>query len=182
MLTTTDLLTVEEFLALPEVEGVRRELLDGEIIEMSWGGGIHEHVKSNFSLHFTKYLLENPVGGIYHETCFRLSKYSLPIPDLSLQLNARLEKIPKGHFQGAPDLAIEVVSSESAATLHRKVRRYLECGSRAVLVAYHEQRTVMVYDPKGVRILMNDDTLELDFLPGFRVPVSAFFEGLASPD
>jgi len=178
MLTTTDLLTVEEFLSLPEEEGVRRELLEGEIIEMSFAGGIHEIVKGNFLLHLAWYLRDHPVGMIFSETCYRLSKYSLPIPDVSLQLNARLETIPKSHFQGAPDLAVEVVSSESAATLQRKVRKYLEHGSRAVLVAYHEEKMIMLYDANGVRILMSGDVLEIDFLPGFSVPVSAFFAGL----
>jgi Uma2 family endonuclease len=48
--TTTTLLTVQEFLALPESEGERIELFGGEVVRMGRGGIPHELVKSNLIL------------------------------------------------------------------------------------------------------------------------------------
>ena len=36
MSTAVAPLTVEQFLALPEEEGVRRELIEGEVVTMDW--------------------------------------------------------------------------------------------------------------------------------------------------
>ncbi len=44
---TTTLITVEEFLKLPEVEGERLELIHGEVNAMPLSGQPHEVTKSN---------------------------------------------------------------------------------------------------------------------------------------
>ena len=87
---------------------------------------------------------------------------------------------PDKLFQGAPELAVEVVSSETALHLEQKVTTYLETGSRAVWVAYPEQRTVWRHLPSGVsQHLKEGDYLEEpDLLPGFRVAVAQLFEGI----
>ena len=40
--TTTALVTVQEFLALPEMEGQRMELIGGEVVTMPPAGDPHE--------------------------------------------------------------------------------------------------------------------------------------------
>ena len=51
------------------------------------------------------------------------------------------------HLQGAPDLAIEVVSeSEIAWDLRQKVQDYLDDGSRAVWAFCPKLRVVAVYE------------------------------------
>ena len=111
---------------------------------------------------------------------FVLQPHEAYIPGVSLVLSDRLRgRNPDKPFEGAPDLAIEVVSSETAAQLERKIRGYLRAGCKAVWVAYPEQRTVHVHSPDGSsRLLEESDTLELTtLLPGFQEPVSRFFEG-----
>jgi len=54
---TSALVSVEQFLALPEVEGVRREPIEGEVITMAWAVQPHEIVKSHF-LQQTRPLLQ----------------------------------------------------------------------------------------------------------------------------
>jgi hypothetical protein len=44
---TTTLVTVREFLELPEPEGQRMELIGGEVVTMGQGGMPHEVTKSN---------------------------------------------------------------------------------------------------------------------------------------
>lgn len=56
--------TVERFLALPEEEGVRRELLDGEVIRMAWTGQPHELAKSIFLMKLGYYFELNPIGWV----------------------------------------------------------------------------------------------------------------------
>jgi Uma2 family endonuclease len=99
---------------------------------------------------------------------------------LSVLRNDRLTPVTKDLPLGAPDLAIEVVSSETAARLRTKIRLYLKYGSKAVWVVYPDERLVEIHSASGqVTILEQGQILEdPDALPGFSAPVAAIFEGL----
>ena len=173
---STALLTVEEFLALPEVEGMRRELLHGEMLEMPCAGQRHEVVKLEFNKALVRYTMRHPVGEVLSETSYRMSTDKLLTPDVSLMFPERLKKIGSGHFRGAPELAVEVVSSESARTLQRKVDVYLSNGGLLVWAAYGDERLVIAHDRTGITRFRQDQRLEApELLPGFSVPVSQFF-------
>jgi Uma2 family endonuclease len=178
---TTALLTVEQFAQLPEEETLRCELVQGEIVRMGNAGLPHEIVKANANQLLIAYILENTIGKVFSETMFTLTASDACIPDVSLLLNERLVN-PKA-LDGAPELAFEVVSSESAAFMERKINLYLATGSRAVWVAYPLARTIWAHRPNGEsRHLREGQYLdEPDLLPGFRVLVDRFFEGIASP-
>ncbi len=179
MAAATAPLTVDQFLQLPEDDSVRRELIGGEVITMAGAGQTHEIVKANFNRKLVAYLEQNPIGLVMPETMFRLGPHDSPQPDVSVVLVGRLDPGNTGLIALAPDIAVEVVSSESAKLLLTKVKLYLRHGTRAVWVAYPEQRTVFVYDAAGVRELSGEQPLEApDVLPGFRVPVATFFAGL----
>jgi len=171
--------TMDEFLALPEDETIRRELIGGEVIAMSRAGQFHEIVKSNFTQKFGAYFEMNPVGRGFSETSFRLSPHDSLMPDVSVVLAGRLNPAHTALIPLCPDLAVEVVSSESAALLQTKIKLCLGHGARSVWVAYPELRLIHVYDGSGVRELTGDQLLEAPaLLPGFSVPVSALFVGL----
>jgi Uma2 family endonuclease len=180
MATTTTALTVKEFLALALPEDQKHELVGGEIVSMAHGGQKHERVKSTAIKIFVSYTLQNPIGEVFSETEFQLSETDAPIPDVSLLLNEQLSAPPQpGLYEFAPALAVEVVSSETAAQLERKVELYLEHGSRSVLALYPEQRAVRLFDRSGAsRLIRGEELVEIDWLPGFAVPASRFFEGV----
>lgn len=63
-----------------------------------------------------------PVGGpdhgaglVYAESAYRLDERLVQVPDLSVLYRERLKGNIDDQFRGAPDLAVEVVSSETAA-------------------------------------------------------------------
>ena len=179
MSTAVSPITVEQFLALPEDDGVRRELIGGEVVEMAYAGQPHEIVKGRFFIELGAYLKGNPIGLLLGETSYRLSPNDCPQPDVSVVLGARFTPGHTGLIPFAPDIAIEVVSSESAAFLQTKIRLYLSHGARAVWVAYPALRIIHVYDPSGMREFSGDRRIEApDLLPGFSTPASVFFEGL----
>ena len=178
--TTATPLTVEQFLELPEPEGQRFELIRGEVVAMGRGGYAHEKVKANFGRILNAWLAHNPSGEVFTETMFRLDEHNSPITDVSLVLKHRLVPGAEGPLTGAPDLAIEVVSSETASDLESKIDLYLAHGSQCVLAAYPKRRVLRVYDASGFsRKLEQHQVLEgLELLPGFSIPVLAIFEGV----
>lgn len=176
----TTALTVQEFLRHKFREDERVELVGGEVVPMGTAGFRHEKVKANILRALVVYLHQNAVGEAYSDTMYRLGEAEARIPDVSVLLRDQIP-VPACDdlLEFAPALAVEVVSSDSAADLERKVELYLEKGSRSVWVVYPEQRTARVFDPTGAsRLLREQDRIELDWLPGFSVSVAEFFEGL----
>jgi len=172
-------MTVDEFLKLPEVEGQKKELIHGEVVSMAYAGFVHERVKSNLIKILSAWLGKHPLGQVFAETTYRLERDALA-PDLSILRNERLTPITNDLPLGAPDLAIEVVSSETVARLRTKIDLYLEHGSKAVWVVHPEARLVEIHSANGqVTIFKQGQVLEdRDALPGFSTPLAAIFEGL----
>ncbi len=173
-------LTVEQFLQLPDKPGVKRELVEGVVVEMPGAAAGHEIVKSNIDEYLVLWNAGQRVGKVFSETMFLLGGAGAYIPDVAFLLPRGLTKQDRArHFQCAPDLAVEVVSSESASDLETKVRAYLRAGSQAVWVAYPEHLGVRAFHAGGIgRWLEGDQVLEEPgLLPGFAVKVSQLFEG-----
>jgi len=176
---TTTLVTVREFLELPEPEGQRMELIGGEVVTMGQGGVPHEVVKSKTNRVLTAWLLENPIGEVFNESMFQVDAQNCLIPDVSVLRTRHIPPGSTGSIQGAPEVAIEVVSSETAAHLEKKIDLYLAHGSKSVWVVFPEHRIVRTFNVSGQsRKFEQNQTLEDVALPGFRVPVTAIFQGL----
>jgi Uma2 family endonuclease len=178
--TTTTLVTVQEFLEMPETEGLIEELIGGEVISMPVSGQPHEVTKSNINKVLTAWSLQNPALRVFIETAYQLDDRTCLIPDISLLASARIVPGSTGVFQGPPELAIEVVSSEKAAHLETKIELYLAHGSKSVWVAYPQRRVVRVFDPVGgaKRFEHDEPLVDPNVLPGFSVRTSAIFEGV----
>jgi len=172
-------MTVEEFLRLPEVEGERLELIHGEVVSMPLSGQPHEVTKSNLIMVLTPWAVQNRTLRVFCEAAYQLIDSECLIPDLSLIDSNRIVPGSIGVRQGAPELAIEVVSSESAARLEEKIELYLSHGSKSVWVVYPQERMVRIEDAAGgSKRFRHDQPLTDPILPGFSIPTSAIFEGV----
>ena len=180
MSTTTAPLTVEEFFKLPDIEEQRIQLIHGEVVDMPSGGPAHETVKSNLIGVLYPWLTQYRAGKIFVESGYRLDERTELVPALSVLGSERLKRPIEERFRGAPDLAVEVVSSETATRLRTKIGLYLRYGSKAVWVVYPEQRLVEIHSATGAVAIFEQDQLleERDALPGFSTPVAAILEGL----
>src|ERR1035438_17173 len=143
---TTTMVTVREFLELPEVEGERRELIGGEVVTMGYGKAPHEIVKKNLLRLLILWLGQNRTAEVFAETLFQLGENNSLIPDLSVVFSGRIAPGAKEWWQGAPEIAIEVVSSETAARLEEKIDLYLANGGKSVWVAFPQQRAVRIFE------------------------------------
>jgi Uma2 family endonuclease len=160
------------------------EIVAGEWVPVTRGTWRHGAIASNVVLLFKLYARQNPGWSV--ATCDPGAKLGhdpqlLRGPDVAM---ARTERLPtgkgaEGWLEGAPDVAIEVMSeNESASTLTKKALEYLAAGARIVWVVDPEPRRVMVFTPPDhVRIVGAEDSLDGgDALPGFRCTVAEIFE------
>jgi len=178
-MATTTLVTVQEFLQMPEPERQKLELIGGEVTSMGRGKIPHEVAKKNLTKILVVWLAQNPIAELFPETMYQLDQYNSLIPDLGVVFPGRISPGSTDWIQASPELAIEVVSSESAERLEQKIDLYFKHGGKSVWVVYPKQRFVRIFDLSGQsRKFEQSQTLADPVLPGFSVPVSAIFEGI----
>jgi Uma2 family endonuclease len=126
------------------------------------------------------WLAQNSTAELFAESMYHIDEHNALMPDLSVLFPGRTGPGSKGWIRGAPELAIEVVSSESAARLERKIRLYLAHGGKSVWTIYPQERMVRIQDAAGAaRIFLDNQPLtDPAVLPGFSIPTSAIFEGV----
>lgn len=175
--------TAEELLLLPE--GMHGEIVRGRFVEMTGTGTLHGVVALRIGRYVGAFVDEHTLGvATGAESAFRLcrSPETVRCPDCAFIAGARLtDGLPRGAFEGAPDLAIEVLSpSNTHADMSRTLAEYLRYGARQVWIVDPETRTVTTHTAGGLpRFLEGDDVLDGgELLPGFSMPVAAFFAGL----
>ncbi len=180
---------VEQFWAFvtqPENAEKRWELIAGEIIEMPpssptnsiiamriarWLGNLVEQLALGW--------VTGPDGG------YQLADDLLFQPDVGFISKARAPKLPARFFEGAPDLAVEIISpSERHTEIRAKISAYLAHGGQFVWIVYPDEQIVDVWQaqPDGALRVESFDkgqTLRAgDLLPEFSLPVAALFDGL----
>jgi Uma2 family endonuclease len=184
-MATKTLLTLADFQTLPWPEGVRYELDEGELVSMSFPTPYHNIVAGEIYMVLWSFVDDNRLGGVFpSNTGYILShdKATVRGPDVSFVNADRCRSIDlMRDIEGAPDLAVEVVSpSETAADLHKKTRQYLAAGCQVVWIVYPDSREIEVHDRNtNIHLFSENDTVTAnDLLPGFAVKVREFFPEL----
>ena len=177
MATAALKITVDEFLASPSIDGIKRELLDGEIVEvpMSFAHEPHEIIKSRILGRLFLAAGEPRKFVVMAESLYRFSETVSLIPDISVLVNDRPSISAHGHMTYTPEIVVEVVSSESAERLFRKVNAYRSRGVKEVWVVLPHDAEVLIYAPTGITELRRKDTLTSPLLPGFLLPLEELF-------
>ena len=101
-------------------------------------------------------------------------------PDAAFVRQATIDErgISKGYWEGAPDLAVEVISPGDTYTeVAEKVDEWLNAGCAMVWVVNPRRETVEVYrSPEDMTVLRGDDILEGgDVIEGFQCYVRDLF-------
>lgn len=176
-------MTADELLRLPD-NGMRRELIAGELHEMPPAGGEHGYVGGSALGELRAFLKQHPeIGGGFFaaETGFRLSRDpdTVRAPDVAYVGPDRLaEARARGFPELAPDFVVEVVSpNDTAAEIQQKMDEWLQAGVRLAWVLYPVTRSAMVYRPdRAVDLLHADDTITAEpVLPGFACRLGDLF-------
>jgi Uma2 family endonuclease len=173
-------LTLEEFARLPD-DGVRHEISEGELITVPAPKSLHSRIASKVFNRIQAVLKESGFGEVFLEAGYLLSRGPLTVrqPDVSALSKERIEATaPDDYFEGAPEMAVEIVSpSHSAQDLEIKVEQYLQSGARQVWVLYPKTKRLHLFRPNS-QVTVLDETQTLDageLLPGFSVKVADLF-------
>ena len=171
--------TVEDLEQL-EDDGLFYEIDEGELITLSPGNRTQGRIEQRLNFRLARYLDTHAVGELFpSDVSFVLQKNPTIVrsPDIAFVRAARDLGNPDKFIEGAPDLAIEIISpSERPSAIKRKIGQYLEHGAAVVWVVYFNPEEMHIYDSTGERVLRTGDVLEVPaLLPGFSLPLAEIF-------
>jgi len=184
MTTVKKLLTAEDLLAMPD-NGMRQELVRGELIEMPPPGFLHHLVTGRFSFIFPQFVEEHGLNFFYGPEApafLERDPDTARAADFALFARDRiLEPVPEsGYIFGlVPDLVVEVISPgyRSRTAVEARTQMWLNAGACLVLAAYIATREIVAHHDDGtVQRFGIEDMLTCEpVLPGFACPVVDIF-------
>jgi Uma2 family endonuclease len=168
---------------LAQATGLGRcELVRGELVMMSPSGFQHGRIVAQLTHALVQHVKEGRLGIVTGaETGFRLGRDpdTVRAPDVALVRAERVPPVePSGFFEGAPDLAVEVLSpGDRVGEVSAKIQDWLAAGCRLVWVVDPGTRTVTQYRSRSeIALLTAAETLAGgDVVPGFSLPVAEIF-------
>jgi Uma2 family endonuclease len=156
-------LSLEAYSAL-EDGPYRLELSRGRLVSEPGPGPEHGSVHSRATALLFEKLQRSGAGVVLVGTSFLLTEMppTVRIPDLAVVRGTRpAAGFPRGHWRGAPDLAIEINSpSNSASDNLARVRDYFDGGTAMLWIVDPPTRSVTVHpSPVEARIMVGGDAL-----------------------
>jgi Uma2 family endonuclease len=175
-------MTANDLQRLPD-DSQRYELVQGELRKVPPAGAEHFDIASEVGTSMRVYAREHGLGRVLiGDAGFRLTRDpdTVRAPDVAFIAQPRWVAAESrvGFWEGAPDLALEVISPHDLYTdVEEKVTTWLEHGTRLVFVVNPRHHRVAVHRPgQPVRILTDADSLEgEDVVPGWAMPVRDLF-------
>ena len=118
-------MTIADLEAMPDDDGSRYELIEGELYESSAPGLTHQMVSDNIVHLIRTYLDQNPIGIVVSTIGLILSEYNGVIPDVVFFRNEDYSRIVSNErLYAAPEIVIEILSAGTANTRRDRVAKY----------------------------------------------------------
>ena len=177
-----NLLTADDLAKQPD-DGTRYELVKGTLQKMPPAGFEHGICAAEIGSKLNVYVKTHKLGYVCGaETGFKIAQNpdTVRAPDAAFVGQASIEQqgIVRGYWEGAPDLAVDVISpGDTYAEVAEKVEEWLTAGCRRVWVINPRRETVEVYrSNEDFTVLRGTDTLDGgDVVEGFRCQVQGIF-------
>jgi Uma2 family endonuclease len=172
-------ITLEQFASL-SADGAQHEVSAGELITMPPAKSLHTKI-GIIILEALQVYLHGRNWKALPEAGYLLSSSPLTIrqPDVSVLAKERYQSArDDSYFEGAPEVAIEVISPfNDADDIELKIAQYLRYGAMQVWVLYPVTQQVHVFRADGSATILNaSQTLDGDsVLPGFSIAVRELF-------
>ena len=174
-------LTLDEFLALPEQEQ-RCELIDGVVRMAAFPIPDHQFLATVLLTRLTQQITDTRQGIALYRTGLILARDSAVGPNIAVIRADRTHIIGATVINGAPDIVVEVLSSNRRADLVRKRALYAAIGIPEywILDGAADTITVLALGQDGRyrerSILTAADTLTTPQFPQFSLPLAQLFD------
>ena len=177
--------TVSDLERLPDDAWHRYEIIDGELFVSRAAHYKHQDSGNLIANALTNWNWGTGLGKVLPAVGLIFTEHDSVIPDVVWISHERLALLvdDAGHFQGAPELVVEVLSagtSNERRDRDVKLRLYSTQGVREYWLVDWRAETVAVYRRHRARLrldatLTREDTLTSPLLPGFSLPIARMF-------
>ncbi len=183
MVVAQRILTLEEFLCLPERKPAL-EYEDGVATPKVSPKGRHSALQDELLERFNAVGKRHKRARAFPELRITFAGRSY-VPDLAVYRWDRIPLTPDGEivdeFTTSPDIAVEIVSPKQSVTaLMRRCLWYVANGVAVALLVDPADRSVLTVRPGGgVQVARGDEAVDVaDVLPDFRLGVAELFASL----
>ena len=184
-------LTVQEFMDLPDTWDRRKmELDEGVLYIMPRPRRGHGFLQFRLARHVDDYIdgFDEPPAELMMDFTVALSlgQRVLLAPDLCVVLRGNMAVVGGQRIEGAPDIVVEVLSSDRNRDLVRKRQLYAEGGVPEYWIFDPLNDTATLLELRNGEyaqraVLTADDTLTTPLLPGLTIPLSDVFRHRRRP-
>ncbi len=177
-MATTTRLTIEDFEKLPAEAVKHRELVDGELIDVSGNTGEHNALRDLLVSVLLPFVTQGKLGRVLSEQeyDFRGNAHG---PDVSFfgpekcELYNRKRRVQRF----VPDLAIEIVSqNDTFESLMKKSQRYRDCGAAEVWIFSIETRQAYLMSQSRNLIPDENQDFRPETIAGFSIRLGELFD------
>ena len=184
-------LSIEEFLELPDTFDKRTmELDEGELYIMPRPRTGHQFLQSQLIRYVADHLdeFDDPPADLFHDVIVALSleRRILLSPDLAIVLRGSPATVNDRMVEGAPDIVVEILSTDRSRDLVRKRQLYAEAGVKEYWIFDPRSDTTTLLDLRGGEyveraVLDANATLTTPLLPGLVIPLADVFHHRRRP-
>ena len=182
MQTTEQPMTLEEFDALPE-SLLPCQLIEGKLVMAPAPTRLHQRLVWIISGELYAFLRDHPeLGEAYHAPFdVQLRGPNVYQPDVMFFNRDHLDRLTEKRAQGAPDLAVEVLSPKTAHYDRNEKRLgYAQNGVAELWIIDPKRKIAEVYrlakDASGPSaVFKRGDVLTTSLLPGFKLALDRLF-------
>jgi Uma2 family endonuclease len=177
-------LTYEDYLLLPEGDGLQYEIIDGELFVTAAPIPRHQKISGNLFLVIGPYVEAHDCGELYFGPLdVVMSNHDVVQPDLLYIANEHSDLMTKKNLQGVPDFAVEILSESTRRKDEvLKLKRYELFGVAEYWIVDPKRDRIRVYKRDGEQLKLvneasaeNDDVLTAPFFPGLDISVRRVF-------
>jgi len=170
---------------LPDNEGTRYEIVDGELFMTRAPHWLHQETCGNIYLELKTWSRTSGLGRATINPGILFTETDNVIPDVVWASNERLAVLldEAGHLTGAPELVVEVLSAgteNERRDREAKLKLYASRGVQEYWITDWRLQQVEVYRRENAMLklsatLLSNDELRSPILPGFTCLVTMFF-------
>lgn len=179
---TKKIWTEAELEALLE-DGYIHELVDGELVMSPKNNWQHGDICAQLLTALRAYAITHSLGAVWDSsTGFWMRNRNCRAPDISFVSKARLKGLKRSDrqfFQGAPDLAVEILApSNTRGEIDARLKDFFASGTQIAWVINPENECAEICRTLTERKLVGSGGF-LDgehLLPGFQFPIADLFK------
>ena len=182
--TGSEPLTYKEYKTFPDNDGIRKEIIEGELFMTPAPSIKHQIVSQHLFVILYNYIKKNGFGKIFYAPCdIVFSDINIVQPDLIFISKKNYEILTDLNIKGAPDLLIEILSpstKENDRIFKKQI--YEKFGVKEYWIVDPENESVEIWILKNHKYLLElkvgkSQTIKSQILKGLKIDSSDIFNG-----